>query len=499
MERTLKQKIILSSILFILGASTAFNSYFIFLAHEKNVSINPIKIKTEPKQLTLPVVNFQTPFNDSLAITQTSFSNKICDITQYGAVGDGQAMNTRAFDSAIDDCADSGGGEVLVPDGKWLTGPIHLKSNINLHVNGNAEILFSKNLNDYLPVVFSRFEGIEYYNYSPAIYAKDCTNVAITGEGKINGQAEDSWWKMNGIFSMDPVYKLYDMGNQNVPVDQRVFGTEDGLRPTFVEFVNCDSVLISDVTLVNGSMWTTHILYSKNVTVKGIDIQTENGRSTDGIVIDSSANVLVEDSFLSTGDDSIVIKSGRDTDGLRVNRPSENIIIRNNNIKNTHAGVAIGSEISGGVNNVFVDNLFVDNSQFGFRIKSALGRYGFVKNIWAQNIRIQYASEAAFQINSTYEKNLLTDGASDFENIYLSNIDCDEAGTAFVFKGFPDKPIQNISLNNITISSKGAATITNSKNISIGKIKIKTAKKPAIVLDANSEVNYEVNYEKTTN
>ncbi|MFZ2193129.1 MAG: glycosyl hydrolase family 28 protein, partial [Candidatus Moraniibacteriota bacterium] len=284
--------------------------------------------KTFFEENTRPATIFlKTPFADKLEIKQPFFNSKNCNIVDYGARVNDKDANTQAIARAIDDCSNAGGGKIIIPKGQWLTGPIKLKSNINLHVQKNAEILFSTELNDYLPVVFSRFEGIEYYNYSAPIYANDCTNLAITGEGKINGQAEKLWWELEESVS---IKELYYMGRDNVPVSERIFGTPKArIRPSFVEFVNCDTILVKDVTLVNGPLWTAHFIYSKNITVKAITIDTGKEQDTDGIVLDSSSNALVEKANLTTGDDAIVIKSGRDQDGKRVNRPSENIVIKN--------------------------------------------------------------------------------------------------------------------------------------------------------------------------
>lgn len=439
--------------------------------------------KKEPAYLTssvnvFPKENSTIPPFIMPEIKQPIFPENICNIIEFGAVGDGQTMNSKAFSDAIASCVKKEGGKVIVPAGKWLTGPIKLQSNIRLEVEKDAEILFSTNFDDYLPVVFSRFEGIEYYNYSPPIYAKDCTNIAITGEGKINGQGEKEWWKMLGTYTIP---KLYEMGAQNIPVENRVFGKpSDKLRPSFIEFVNCKNILIDGPTFINGPMWTIHPLYSHDIIIKNVRIQTNPGRSTDGIVLDSSKNILVEDCNFSTGDDAIAIKSGRNRDGLRVNVSSENIIVRNSTVTEAHGAIAIGSEMSGGVKNVFAYNLGVDRADFGFRMKSTRGRGGIVENIWIQGLTIKSVSEAAVQIDMNYEKSVakLNTDLPIFRNISVKDIVCDKAKTAIFVDGLNDLPLENLDFESLKIASSYGITFNNSRNITLNDISINSKHSP---------------------
>ncbi len=354
--------------------------------------------KETPANIPAEQTIIETPLGNTIIIEETGFPNRTCLITRYGAIKGGKVSNTDAFAKAIDDCATSGGGTVLVPPGIWLTGPVHLKSNINLHLKKGAEILFSTDFNEYLPTVFSRFEGIEYYNYSAPIYTINAVNVAITGEGTLNGQGS-AWWNI-GNWSR-AVTQLYTMGDDHIPVSKRVFGTmQAALRPAFIDFVNCRDVLVEGVKIVNGPMWTIHPLYSTNVVIRGVTVNTNPGPSTDGVIIDSSQSVLIENSTFNTGDDAIVLKSGRNKDGIRIHRPTENVIIRHNTIQNAHAAVALGSETSGDIRNVFVSDISADNVFFGLRIKSSRGRGGIVENIFAQNIRMRRATIDAIQITA---------------------------------------------------------------------------------------------------
>jgi polygalacturonase len=381
-------------------------------------------------------------------------------------------------------CSKAGGGKVLVPKGKWLTGAIRMHSNVNLHLDPEAEIIFSTNFADYLPVVFSRFEGIEYYNFSPPIYANGAVNIALTGEGKINGQGDIFWWKQM-TKSMNPVLRLYALAAQGTPVAERIFGmSPDGLRPSFVQFINAQIVLIDGPTFINGPMWTLHPVYSDEITIRNVKIKTFPGKSTDGIVVDSSKNVLIEKVYLETGDDAIVMKSGRDKDGLRINRPTENVVIRDCQIQEAHGAIVIGSEMSGGVKNIFAENIKANNSFYGFRLKSNPGRGGKVEKIWVQNMQIARVSFNAIQVEADYERSnpLNSDDAyPELKDIHISNFTCEKANQKAIYlNGLPQRPLKNIYLDHVYLYGKrGGAIINNAENIFMNEIKIETSAPPA--------------------
>ena len=247
-------------------------------------------------------------------IVPPTFPNRDFVITNYGAVGDGVADCTKAFAGAIAACNEAGGGRVVVPAGKFLTGPIHLLSNVNLHVVKDATILFTTNTAAYLPVVFTRYESTEVMNYSPLIYAFEQQNVAITGEGTLNSQATNGVWHSwkSGADST----KLVQMGNNDVPVQDRVFGAGHFLRPYFIQPTRCRNVLIEGVKILGSPMWVISPLYCTNVTVSGVTVEA-TGPNTDGCDPDSCTDVLIKDCSFSDGDDCIAIKSGRDRDGHR--------------------------------------------------------------------------------------------------------------------------------------------------------------------------------------
>jgi len=245
----------------------------------------------------------------------------IVNITDFGAVGDGKTLNTSYIRAAIDHCASVGGGKVVIPEGTWLTGAVHLRDNIELHLEDGAVLTFSEDKNEYLPVVFTGFEGIRCYNYSPLIYANGAKNIALTGKGTIDGNGMSWWiWKMID----DGINAIYTACMNDTPVEERVYGTpEYGLRPCMVQFVNCENILIEGLTLKNSPFWTVHQLWSDNVTVRGLTlINPFKSPNTDSINIEGCNRVLVEHcTILGGGDDIYTIKSGRGTDGWNVGKP----------------------------------------------------------------------------------------------------------------------------------------------------------------------------------
>lgn len=304
-------------------------------------------------------------------IKRPVFPARDFDITRYGAVGDSAKDCTESFQKAISACAESGGGRVLVPSGSFLTGAIHLKSNVNLHVVEGGTIRFSRDPKRYLPLVLTRFEGMELMNYSPFIYSYEQENIAITGEGTIDGQADcGHWWPWKGRANCgwqkgDPEQskarnRLMEMVATLTPVSARVFGEGSYLRPQFIQPYRSRNILIEGITLKGSPMWQVHPVLCTNVTVNRLKI-IANGPNTDGCDPESCKDVLVQDCYFSTGDDCIAIKSGRNNDGRRVRVPSENIIIRGCRMMEGHGGITVGSEISAGVRNVFAEDCTMDS------------------------------------------------------------------------------------------------------------------------------------------
>lgn len=407
---------------------------------------------------------------------QIKIPSRVCDIEKYGALGDGQTKNTEFIARAIEDCAGKGGGRVMVPEGRWLTGKIHLKSNIELHLDEGAEIVFSADPDDYLPAVFTRFEGMELYNYSPLIYARDAENVAITGKGKLNGQGE-KWAGWNDR-QFEAVERLYVMAENSVPVQERIFGTkEDALRPSFIQFINSKNIKIEGVSILDGPMWTVHLVYSENILIDKIKINTFS-HNTDGIVVDSSRNIRIENSEFQTGDDAISIKSGLDREGMRINKSSENIIVRNCLVKKGHSGLAIGSEMSGGIKNILVYDYKIENVDRGIRFKSLPGRGGVVENFWADDISMSDI-DTAIDMDMTYPAYTILPLATDlpiFRNFNFSNLAGSSVKNVAKMKGIEGNPIKNVAFKNIDFDARGGIMAEDIENFVFDRINIKPEK-----------------------
>lgn len=311
-------------------------------------------------------------------------------VTDFGAVGDGVTDCTAAISNAIAMCSSSGGGRVVVSAGTFFTGAIRLLNNVNLFVATNATLKFNTNPAAYLPVVFTRSAGVECMNYSPLIYAFQQTNIAITGGGRLDGQgAGNNWyaWVTSGAEGVD-FAALTAEASTNLPVAQRVFGAGHFLRPVFVQPVGCRNVLISGVTLTNSPMWNLNPVYCTNVTILGVTVnEPSNTPNTDGCDPDSCTDVLVKNCFFSDGDDCLAIKAGRDADGLRVNTPSQNIVVQNCTFKAGHGALTIGSETSGGITNVFSEDCLVNSTSqnIALRLKTCFQRGGYIQNIYVRN------------------------------------------------------------------------------------------------------------------
>ena len=385
------------------------------------------------------------------------FPDKEFNITDYGAVSDSTTLNTKAIANAIEACSKAGGGKVNIPPGKWFTGPIHLKNNINLHVEEGAVILFSTNPEDYLPLVFTRWAGVECYNYSPLVYAKDCKNIAITGKGTFNGQGKawHSWCPKDRKASQ----KLYDSEYNGIPVEERIYGTpEAALRPQMIQLINCENVLLEDYTSSNSPFWNNHLVYCKSVRVRNIKlVSNPHAPNSDGINFDSCNGVHISGVYATVGDDAICIKSGVNEDGWRVSKPCQNILVENCYVERGHGGIVIGSEMSGGIRNLLVRNCTFDGTLIGIRVKSMRGRGGYVENIYAENIKMKNIMAEAIRINMFYGASSGTsrsDTPPVFRNIHIRNITCYGANMAISIKGLPEKAAEKIFIEDVTIEAK---------------------------------------------
>lgn len=399
------------------------------------------------------------------SVKEPVFKDKTYLITDFGAVANGEFNNTEVFKKAISACSQNGGGIVLVPSGKYYTGPIELQNNVNLHLEQGAEILFSTNTADY-PIVHTSFEGTELMNYSPLIYAYQKSNIAVTGKGTINGQASnEKWWSWSGgssygwkkgMFSQaESLNRLRTMGDEGTPVANRVFGEGNYIRPNFVEFFECKSAMLKDITIINAPFWVIHPIKSVNVIVDSVTV-TSHGPNNDGCDPEYCNNVIIRNCSFNTGDDCIAIKSGRDGDGRRVGIPSENIVVQNCKMFDGHGGVTIGSEISAGVRNVYVDNCDMDSPELdrAIRIKSNTRRGGVIENVFVRNVRVGQVKESVLGIDLFYNVhgNQTGNNMPVVRNISLENITVKNGGKyGILAKGHEELPIKNITFKNVTI------------------------------------------------
>ncbi|WWL80986.1 glycoside hydrolase family 28 protein [Bacillus altitudinis] len=344
-------------------------------------------------------------------IKAPKFPDREFNVIHYGADNKGIELSTNAIQSAIDDAHCLKGGRVLIPEGTFLTGALELKSNVELHLHENAYVAFSQDTRDYLPLVLTRYEGIELYNYSPLIYAHHAENIAITGAGTLDGRGDEHhWWPWkygtNGQPSQDRDRQLlFEMAEKRIPVEERVFGEGHYLRSSFIQPYNCQNILIEGVTVKDSPMWQVHPVLSENVIVRGVNI-IGHGPNTDGVNPESCRHVLIEDCYFDNGDDCIAIKSGRNEDGRRIGAPSENIVIRRNTMRDGHGGVTIGSEISGGVKYVYAEDNVMDspNLDRALRIKTNSVRGGTIEHIYFKNNLVKSLKHEVVCIDMMYEE-----------------------------------------------------------------------------------------------
>jgi polygalacturonase len=378
-------------------------------------------------------------------------------ITDFGAVAGGKIDNTQAIAKAIAACHTAGGGRVVIPAGVWLTGAVHLKSNVNLHLSENAVLSFTDNPADYLPAVMTSWEGMECYNYSPLVYAFDCENIAITGRGMLKPRM--TTWK--GWFSrpeahLDALKELYTKASADVPVEQRQMAVGNNhLRPHLIHFNRCRNILLDGFKIRESPFWTIHVYLCDGGIVRNLDVRA-HGHNNDGIDFEMSRNFLVENCTFDQGDDAVVIKSGRNRDAWRLNTPCENIVIHNCTILNGHTLLGVGSEISGGVRNIYMYNCFALDVHRFFFIKTNHRRGGFIENVYMENVTsgttqrvLEIDTDVLYQwkdLVPTYEERITR-----IEGIYLRNVTCQTADAVYELKGDARLPIKDVEIKNVYV------------------------------------------------
>lgn len=424
------------------------------------------------------------------SIRQPKFADKEFPITKYGASTEASAaVNQKAINKAIAACSKAGGGRVIVPAGTFNTAAITMLSKVNLVVEKGAVLKFAFEPELY-PIVLTRWEGLDCYNLSPCIYAYKQTDIAITGEGTIDGGgSHETWWPWcgapkhgwkEGMISQrnGARPRLLKMAEDGVDVKERRFGPKDGLRPQLINFHTCDGILIEGVTLLDSPFWVIHPLLSKNLTVRGVHINND-GPNGDGCDPESCDGVLIENCFFNTGDDCIAIKSGRNNDGRVWDKPSENIIIRNCEMQNGHGGVVIGSEITGGCRNVFAENNVMDSPNLDrvIRIKTNTCRGGVIENIYARNIKVGQCGESVLKINLDYEPNeICCRGYKPIvRNVNLENVTCEKSRYGVQIIGLDDAAnVYNINVKDCKFNgvAEGNSIKGKTNNINFDKLYI---------------------------
>lgn len=352
-----------------------------------------------------------------------------------------------SVNQATEACSAAGGGRVIVPAGEHLTGPIRLRSGVNLHISDGAVVKFSTDASAYLPVVFTRWEGTELMNYSPFIYALDQEDIAITGPGILDGQADAShWWDWTRQ-AAGPRRLLMDHGTNGTPVPERVFGEGSFLRPNFIQPYRCRNVFIEGVTIRNSPMWEIHPVLSSNVIVRGVTIES-HGPNNDGCNPESCRDVLIEQCSFDTGDDCIALKSGRNNDGRRVGVAVENVVIRDCTMKDGHGGVTIGSEISGGARNIFAERCRMDSPQLdrALRIKTNSVRGGVIEHVFMRDVTIGQVREAVVAVNFNYEEGDAGDFPPVVRDIELRNVTSERSDYGLLLRGYPHAPVTDVRL-----------------------------------------------------
>ncbi len=462
-------------------------------------------------------------------VTEPQFPDRTFSITDYGAVGDGHTKNTKAFADAIDVCAQAGGGRVVVPAGVWLTGAIELKSNLNMHLEQGAVIMFSENYDDF-PLIRTTWEGRQRVQCMSPLYGKNLENIAITGEGIIDG-AGQAWRPVKKFKMTDRQWKelvasggvLNEAGDMWWPTKEALNGprilaslqrkdnvtledyarVRSYLRPVMVALVQCKNVLLEGPTFQNSPAWNIHPLMCENMIIRNINVRnpwySQNG---DGLDLESCRNVIVTNCRFDVGDDAICLKSGRDEYSRRRGKPSENIVVTDCTVYHGHGGFVVGSEMSGGVRNIFVRNCTFIGTDVGLRFKSTRGRGGVVENIFIEDVRMSDIATEAIRFNMYYggqapipedgnnQQDLaaqrevvpVDEGTPQFRKIYCKNIICRGAAGAVLLQGLPEMPIREIELENIFISAKTGLICANAEQIKLSNVRILSEKLPVFSL-----------------
>ncbi|MCD8302804.1 MAG: glycoside hydrolase family 28 protein [Prevotellaceae bacterium] len=407
-------------------------------------------------------------------IKEYVFPDRDFPITDYGARPGGKEMNTEAIARAIEACSSAGGGRVIVPKGEWLTGPVHLLSRVNLHLEDGAVLRFTDNPADYLPAVMTTWEGLECYNYSPLIYAFGCQDIAITGTGTL-APIMDTWreWFARPQAHLEALKELYTMASENVPVSARQMAEgENHLRPHLIQFNRCKNVLLDSFKIRESPFWAIHMYLCDGGIVRDLDVKAR-GHNNDGIDLEMSRNFLVEHCTFDQGDDAVVIKAGRNQDAWRINVPSENIVIRDCDILAGHTLLGIGSEMSAGVRNVLMDHCTAPDSVFRlFFAKTNHRRGGFIEDIWMRNVKagkMQRVFEVDTDVLYQWRDLVPTykDSITLIRGLHMDSVYCERTEAIYDLKGDERLPIRDVEIRNVSVGevTKFVSNVKNAENV----------------------------------
>jgi DNA sulfur modification protein DndE len=495
------------------------------------------------KDLNLPIAQYLKPseFDQKLAfelpkIYEPHFKRDTVSIMSYGAVADGMTLNTVAINKAITECAAKGGGTVVIPRGSFVTGPIIMKSNINLHLQKGALVIFSSDFNQF-PLVVSSFEGVDAARCQSPVVAEELTNIAITGEGIMNGNGfywrpvpkgklSDSEWKNHikkygGVVSEEK--KMWYSsekalkGSLNNNIGKLKGGKtladfediKDYLRPNMIRISKCTNVLIEGVTFENSPAWTTHLALSQHITIRRLKVKNPwYGTNTDALDLESCSNALVEDCVFDTGDDGICIKSGRDEEGRKRGVPTKDVIVKNCTVYHAHGGFVVGSEMSGGVSNMFVSDCNFIGSDIGLRFKTTRGRGGLVENIYVNNVNMKEIPAEAILFDMYYmakdpvalngekreppkvEAKPVDETTPRFRNFYFSDITCNGAAKGIFIRGIPEMHIENVNIRNAVLQADEGIDIQEASRIRLENITMMSRNTKPVVYVLNSDSVY---------
>lgn len=465
------------------------------------------------------------PWDNLPRIEQPVFKTDTFNIVSFGAIADGYTLNTERINQAIATCSTKGGGVVLIPSGYWLTGPLVLKSNVNLHLDKNALLQFSSDFNQY-KIIAGNYEGKPSARNQSPIMGVDLENVAITGEGTIDGSGDvwrmvgknkltDEEWKKKiasgGLVSEDGKIWFPSEKTKKAHLEKRSVLLEAGkklsdfedikdyLRPNLIVFTNCRKVLLQGVTFQNSPAWNIHPLLCTDLTLRNIVVKNPDyAQNGDGVDVESCKNVLIEGSVFDVGDDAICIKSGKDAEGRKRNVPTENVIIRNNKIYAGHGGFVVGSEMSGGARNIFISDCSFMGTDKGIRFKTTRGRGGLVEKIYIRNLNMfNIVDEAIFfdmyywtkppEANQKQEVPKVSEETPQIRDIFIDNVTCNGANIGVFIRGLPEMAVKNIQLQNLFLNVNKAIQIKDASDIKITNSVILTKEIMPLVYVENSK------------